>query len=844
MTVAREVPAEAGYEEGEGMGKAMTRRGFVSASAVSAGLLALAGCGSATTGGSAQQKGPKAPSAKSYPIEPDGKGVKAKWKSEKTRDGWVRVTNPDGCPELGVMDEAKIIQVDGYAFRDANGNGKLDLFEDWRQTTDARSKSLAASMGAEDCLKLMWHGGTSDGGTKPMGGDPNDMTLLGEGSRAGVSRLMSDVDSYASDVSWINEVQEKCEKSELGIPYLNSTDPYQLFDMPDPVAMAAAMDKDVWRKAGMWLGRAWRATGVRCLLGPQVDVYSNPIGCRLSGSVCEDPALNRDFTQAFAGGLQSTWDDDDATKDEGWGKDSVAAMLKHFVGEGCSEGGRNDHASTGAYNVFPGKNFDAHLVPFLDGGLHLDSKTEQMAAVMPCYGIAYSEDEEYGENVGSGYNKRNLAILRNAGWDGMLCTDWGILTSQTYGVANLSEPERYRKMVEAGIDQYGGGFDMKTADSAYELMEADLGKEGALARVRESARRITRLMMNVGLFEQPYSDRTEAKAALTSKAAKAFGIEASEKSIVMLKNANGAIKKGGPKGKPKAYVPQRLVTGSFMSTTPAHFEAGVPVDLLKDTFDVVTDEVAAKGTGTSVNMMTGEKIEGVFQESDCTRVDAKTLAECDYAIIRISGPKDPDDGVKGGSGFGMAEGKVEYMPVTLQYEPYTASTARDPSLAGDTLPDGTKENRSYRGKTQTASNHSDLDLVKSVREAMPKGKLIVIVDVTRPMVFSELEPYCDAILVAFNAMGAPANQAYANLVCGKTEPSGLLQFQMPKDMETVEASKEDVPRDLECYTDSEGNTYDFCFGLDWSGVISDKRVKKYSADPLTKPKTKVKPGKK
>ena len=93
-------------------------------------------------------------------------------------------------------------------------------------------------------------------------------------------------------------------------------------------------------------------------------------------------------------------------------------------------------------------------------------------------------------------------------------------------------------------------------------------------------------------------------------------------------------------------------------------------------------------------------------------------------------------------------------------------------------------------------------------------------------------------------MGAPANQAYANLVCGKTEPSGLLQFQMPKDMETVEASKEDVPRDLECYTDSEGNTYDFCFGLDWSGVISDKRVKKYSADPLTKPKTKVKPGKK
>lgn len=63
---------------------------------------------------------------------------------------------------------------------------------------------------------------------------------------------------------------------------------------------------------------------------------------------------------------------------------------------------------------------------------------------------------------------------------------------------------------------------------------------------------------------------------------------------------------------------------------------------------------------------------------------------------------------------------------------------------------------------------------------------------------------------------------------------------MPINMETVAAQDEDVPRDLTCYTDSQGNTYDFCFGLNWSGVIDDDRVKTYKVDPLTAPETEVK----
>jgi beta-glucosidase len=48
-------------------------------------------------------------------------------------------------------------------------------------------------------------------------------------------------------------------------------------------------------------------------------------------------------------------------------------------------------------------------------------------------------------------------------------------------------------------------------------------------------------------------------------------------------------------------------------------------------------------------------------------------------------------------------------------------------------------------------------------------------------------------------------------------------------MKTVEEQKEDLPRDMECHRDSEGNVYDFGFGLNWKGVIRDARKTKYAA---------------
>lgn len=107
---------------------------------------------------------------------------------------------------------------------------------------------------------------------------------------------------------------------------------------------------------------------------------------------------------------------------------------------------------------------------------------------------------------------------------------------------------------------------------------------------------------------------------------------------------------------------------------------------------------------------------------------------------------------------------------------------------------------------------------------MGNKPVVVVINMLRPMMFSEFERYADAIIVRFSI----GEQAVLDVISGKYEPSGLLPLQMPANMETVETQQEDVPFDMECHVDSEGNVYDFGFGLNWKGIINDARTQKYA----------------
>ena len=155
-----------------------------------------------------------------------------------------------------------------------------------------------------------------------------------------------------------------------------------------------------------------------------------------------------------------------------------------------------------------------------------------------------------------------------------------------------------------------------------------------------------------------------------------------------------------------------------------------------------------------------------------------------------------------------------YLPITLQYRPYTADTARAVSIAGgDFREDFT--NRSYRGKTNTAYNESDLDNILACRRAMGDKPVIVCAALNNPMVMHEFERETDAIVVEFGVSRA----AVLDVVFGDYEPTGRLPIQIPKDMETVEAQSEDRALDMEPHVDEAGNAYDYGFGLNYSGII-------------------------
>jgi beta-glucosidase len=195
-----------------------------------------------------------------------------------------------------------------------------------------------------------------------------------------------------------------------------------------------------------------------------------------------------------------------------------------------------------------------------------------------------------------------------------------------------------------------------------------------------------------------------------------------------------------------------------------------------------------------------------------------TPEEADFALVGIQSP----NGGVGYDGADQEKGGNGYIPISLQYGPYKAEYARETSLAGGS-PFEDFTNRTYKDKSITSGNMPDMELVNETRKLMGDKPVIVVVNVSKPMVFAEIEPAASAILVHMGVQ----DQALMDLITGAVEPSALLPFQMPASMKTVEEQFEDVPRDMEAYTDSEGNVYDFAYGLNWSGVINDERVNTY-----------------
>ncbi|MBG9376797.1 glycoside hydrolase family 3 C-terminal domain-containing protein [Panacibacter sp. DH6] len=739
------------------------------------------------------------------------------------------VSNSNG-PTLGYSPESgiTILTVEGRHFKDLNKNGKLDVYEDWRLPVDTRAKDLAARMSVEQIAGLMLYSAHQSIPAAPKGfgaGTYNGKPIDSSGMQAyAISDqqkkflqednlrhiLVTRVQSPGVAAQWNNNVQAFVEGLGLGIPANNSSDPrngvvanaeYNLgaggtISMwPESIGLAATFDPAIVLKFGQVAGQEYRALGIATALSPQVDLATEPRWNRFSGTFGENPKLAADMAKAYVDGFQTS--SGAAEIKDGWGFHSVNAMVKHWPGGGPEEGGRDGHFAYGKFAVYPGKNFNTQLAPFIDGAFKLDGKTRKAAAVMPYYTISYNQDTKYGENVGNGYSKFIVTdLLRNKyGYDGVVCTDWlvtgdegktpDVFWGKSWGAEKLTIAERHYKVLMAGLDQFGGNNDARPVMEAYNMGVKEHGEAWMRKRFEQSAVRLLRNILQVGLFENPYLDVAASVKTTGNAAFMQAGYDAQLKSIVLLKNKNNVL----PLAKTKTiYIPKRTVPAArdwFGNMTPEREEYPVNIDIVKKYFNVTDDP-----------------------------------AKADIALVLVKGPN-------GGVGYEKADrdnGGNGYVPISLQYGPYTAAEARSQSIAaGDPVIDPTITNRTYKGKTTTASNTKDLQLILDTKTAMNGRPVIVSMALSNPAVVAEFESKIEGLLVTFGVQ----DQALMDILSGATEPSGLLPLQMPANMLTVETQQEDVPQDMQPHKDSEGNVYDFAFGLNWKGVIKDVRTGKY-----------------
>jgi len=451
--------------------------------------------------------------------------------------------------------------MDGSTFRDLNKNGRLDPYEDSRRPIDERVEDLLAQMTLEEKAGLMFH---------TMIGMNKDGSLLEEigplspvpASDLVVRRLINHFNVYeVADprqmAEWYNRLQKLAECTRLGVPVTISSDPRHAFSKnpatgmmagkfsqwPEPIGLAATGDAGLVEEFGDIARQEYLAVGIRAALHPMADLATEPRWARINGTFGEDAALASRMVAAYIKGFQG----------DALGPESVACMTKHFPGGGPQKGGEDPHFAYGKEQVYPGGNFDYHLLPF-EAAFKAGT-----AHIMPYYGMPVGLPIE---QVGFGFNKDVVTgLLRGKyGFDGVVCTDWTLLTpvkimgrelieAKCWGVEGLSVAERAKKALEAGVDQFGG-------ESCPDVI-VGLVRSGQIAeaRIDASVRRLLRDKFRLGLFDNPYVDPEAAERIVGNDAFRQAGELAQRKSIVLLKNSETPAGMILPiRGKPRIYV--------------------------------------------------------------------------------------------------------------------------------------------------------------------------------------------------------------------------------------------------------------------------------------------------
>lgn len=458
-----------------------------------------------------------------------------------------------------------LVKVDGYTFKDMNRNGKIDPYEDWRLSAEARADDLLSRMTLDEKAGLMMHG------TAPTVSDPSGIGLGGAYDLAAlqdlvvkqyvntfITRMAGDTANMAAQY---NKLQALSETSRHGIPVSISTDPRHHFQYtvgasagikgfsqwPETLGLAAIGDDALVRRFGDIARQEYLAVGITQALSPQADLATEPRWARINGTFGEDADLAKRMVQHYIEGFQDG--------NTGLHDGSVVAVVKHWVGYGATKEGFDGHNYYGRYMTYPGNNFAYHVKPF-EGAF-----AAKAASVMPTYALPDGNITIAGitlEQVAAGFSKTLLTdLLRGKyGFEGVILSDWGITSDcdancrngtppgvapsfigfgTPWGMEDATKAERYVKAVTAGMDQFGG-----VTEAPY-LTQAVQRGQLTEARINASARRILVQKFKQGLFEHPFVDAAKAAATVGKADFVEAGLDAQRRSLVLLENKDKVL---------------------------------------------------------------------------------------------------------------------------------------------------------------------------------------------------------------------------------------------------------------------------------------------------------------
>lgn len=593
---------------------------------------------------------------------------------------------------------------DGTRFRDLNGNGVMDPYEDPRLGADERAADLVGRMSLEEKCGLMFQTVIEVGEEGELLEAPGRISKSPT-TEVVVGKNMSHFNVHAIRTArqaavWNNALQALAERTPHGVPVTISTDPRHAFventgvgfaagpfsQWPEGLGLAAIDDVETVRRFADVARQEYRAVGIRAALHPQIDLATEPRWGRQAQTLGQDAARVAEFTAAYLQGFQG---------DE-LGPDSVACTTKHFPGGGPQKDGEDAHFPYGREQVYPGGMFEYHLEPFRE------AIRRGTAAMMPYYGmpVGLERGGERIEEVGFGYNRQIVTgLLREElGYDGVVVTDWElvndnhvgdqVLPARAWGVEQLSPDERMLKILDAGADQFGG-------EECVDLL-LDLVRDGKVKeeRIDASAHRILRVKFQLGLFDDPYVDPDAAERIVGNAGFRAEGERAQARSLTVVLNREG--------------------TGD-----------GPVLPLAAD---------AARRV----------YVEG-FREGDVAELGRIVAdpAEADLAVVRLGAPFDPRDDLFLEAWF--HQGSLEFPP-----------------------------GRVYR-----------------LARIAAQCPLVLVVNLDRPGILTPFAEVAAAILVDFGS----SSRAVVDVLTGRVAPEGRLPVELPRSMDAVRASREDVPSD-------------------------------------------------